>query len=314
VTLGPGLPLAVDAVALRRAFGRVQAVGGVDLQVPVGVAFGLIGPNGAGKTTTLRLLATLIRPDSGSVALFGQPAARGARTVQRLGVSIERPAFYPYLSGRENLRIVATLRGADARAGAVDAALERVGLTLASKRTAGGYSAGMRQRLAIAEALVGSPDLVILDEPTASLDPSGIVEVRDLVNGLVADGVTVLLSSHQLGEVERICRWVAFMVGGVVKRQGQVDDLAGGAVLDITFATASDRERAATLLQASGIDVVRVDEMRLQLTGANADEVGPSLGRHAIYPTSLITQRRTLESLYLEVTDGQGSTEVPDGG
>ena len=166
---------------------------------------GLLGPNGAGKTTLLRMLFGLVRPDAGSIELLGRPlVAPGAAALEGVGGFVEEPSFYPYLSGRANLRLLAKLDGAGEDV-SIDEALERVGLTRRGGDRVGGYSTGMRQRLGIAAALLRSPRLLLLDEPTSGLDPAGARAVAALVRELSADGVAVLLSSHQIGELEKVC-------------------------------------------------------------------------------------------------------------
>jgi ABC-2 type transport system ATP-binding protein len=209
---------------LVKRFSDIDAVAGIDLAVPPGGVYGFLGPNGAGKTTTIRILLGLIRPTRGSAALFGEPVAQGRAVLDRVGALVERPAFYPYLSATDNLRLLGLARGIpESRLGTlVPEALDRVGLAEAAPRKAGRFSTGMRQRLGIAAALLGRPDLVILDEPANGLDPNGVVDVRQLISALARDGITVFLSSHVLPEVEQLCQRVAILQKGRIVAEGEV--------------------------------------------------------------------------------------------
>ncbi len=202
-------PVRVPAIRtenLTKTYGTRNAVDGVSLEVPAGVIAGFVGPNGAGKTTTIRMLLSLIRPTTGSVAVLGTPASRPAEYLPRVGALIEGPAFYPGLSARRNLEILATLGGFSTQR--VDPLLEQVGLQGRERDAVKTYSLGMRQRLGIAAALLPNPALLILDEPTNGLDPAGILEIRELLRHLKEQGVTILVSSHLLAEVEHIADWI----------------------------------------------------------------------------------------------------------
>ncbi len=225
---------AVESSGLTKRFGRQVAVDAVDLAVPRGAVYGFLGPNGSGKTTTIRMLLGLIRPTAGSHALLGHRLPQAAAAVlPRVGALVEGPAFHPYLSGRDNLRrLDAADRTADpATAEArIGTALDRVGLTAAAGKRFRAYSLGMRQRLALAAALLAPRDLLILDEPTNGLDPQGTREVRALVAALAAEGATVLLSTHLLSEVEQVCSHVGVMHRGRLVAQAPLAELRAGAV------------------------------------------------------------------------------------
>jgi lantibiotic transport system ATP-binding protein len=226
--------LAIESFGLTKRFRRQVAVNHIDLAVPGGAVYGFLGPNGSGKTTTIRLLLGLIRPTAGRHTLFGRPMPESAAAVlPRVGALVEGPAFHPYLSGWANLlRLDAADRTADpASAGSrVSAALDRVGLLAAAGKRYRAYSLGMRQRLALAAALLAPRDLLILDEPTNGLDPQGTREVRALITQLAAEGATVLLSTHLLSEVEQICTHVGVMHLGRLVAQEPLDRLRAQAV------------------------------------------------------------------------------------
>ena len=234
----PSTVAAVDGAAIatsgltKRFRGGQVAVDDIDLVVPHGSVYGFLGPNGSGKTTTIRMLLGLIAPTAGSHTVLGRPMPRSAAEVlPRVGALVEGPAFHPHLSGRANLaRLDAADRTADPATAdrRIAAALDRVGLGAAARKRYRAYSLGMRQRLGIAAALLQPRELLVLDEPTNGLDPQGTREVRTLVSALAADGVTVLLSSHLLSEVEQVCTHVGVMHVGRLVAQGTLDALRQG--------------------------------------------------------------------------------------
>ncbi|MBC7288029.1 MAG: ATP-binding cassette domain-containing protein, partial [Armatimonadetes bacterium] len=206
---------------LTKRYGRILALDNLCLRVEAGQVYGLLGPNGAGKTTTLRLLLGLARPTAGAAWLFGLPCGTAAsRRPGVVGALVDEPAFYPYLTGRQNLEILCDLSGAGHDE--IGEALAAVGLAHAADRLYQTYSHGMRQRLGIAAALVPRPRLLVLDEPAAGLDPQGLRDVRELLRRLAADGMTVLLSSHLLPEVQILCTQVGLMCGGRLVASGPV--------------------------------------------------------------------------------------------
>ena len=211
----------VETAGLVKQFGRQAAVAGVDLRVPSGAIYALLGPNGAGKTTTLKLLLGLLRPSAGSVRLLGEPWNR--RHLARVGVLVETPSLYPHLTGAENLGVHAVLLGLPRRR--VQAVLHQVDLSSAGEKRVGDYSLGMKQRLGLALALLGEPEVLVLDEPTNGLDPVGVREVRSLVLAAAARGITVVISSHILAEVAQVATHVGVLVGGKLGYQGPLTDL-----------------------------------------------------------------------------------------
>lgn len=220
---------AIRASGLVKRFGTTTAVENVDLTLATGQVRGLLGANGAGKTTLLRMLFGLIHPDAGTVELLGRPLdGLGGEALNQVGGFVEEPAFYPYLSGRANLSLLARLDGSSSAA-AVEDALARVDLRRRGDDRVAGYSTGMRQRLGLAAALLRSPRLLLLDEPTSGLDPAGTRAVASLVRELAAEGVAVLLSSHQIGELERICDAYTVMRDGRVAWDGSAAELSAQA-------------------------------------------------------------------------------------
>jgi ABC-2 type transport system ATP-binding protein len=251
--------LAVQTVELTKRFGRHIAVENLALRVPRGAVFGFLGPNGSGKTTTLRMLLGLAAPSSGTANVLGASVTASAdRVLPRIGALVEAPAFYPYLSGAANLvRLDAADRFAPSgsRRARVAAALERVGLGHAARTRVRAYSLGMKQRLGIAAALLRPRELIVLDEPTNGLDPQGTREVRRLIRSLAGGGVTVLVSSHLLSEIEQVCTHAAVMRAGHLVAQGTIDDLRGtGARVRVTT---PDRSAAVDVLLSLGLRPVQ---------------------------------------------------------
>ncbi len=305
----------ISTSALAKRFKDIDAVAGVDLRVPAGGVYGFLGPNGAGKTTTIRMLLGLIRPTRGTASLFGEQVASGRAVLDRVGALVERPAFYPYLSAADNLRLFGFTRGmAESRLRtAVPEALDRVGLTETRKRKAGRFSTGMRQRLGIAAALLGNPELVILDEPANGLDPNGVVDVRNLISNLARDGITIFLSSHVLPEVEQLCDRVAILQRGRVIAEGATQEmLRQGERLYVRFETAADTERARPVLATLG-DVSDVDGGILSIPKRPGEEALRPLVEAGLYPAELYVKRHTLESVFIELT-GDHEPAPPVGG
>ncbi len=300
----------IESRGLVKRFADANAVDGIDLDVPAGGVYGFLGPNGAGKTTTIRILAGLLWPTRGTSRIFGEAVMPGAPVLGRVGSLIERPAFYPYLSAAENLRVFGTAHGLgpDVLARRAAESLERVGLTAVAKRKVGGFSTGMRQRLALATALIGRPDLVILDEPTNGLDPNGVVDVRELIAGLAGDGTTVFLSSHVLPEVEQLCDRVAILREGRIVAEGPTGDLLGaGERLFVRFDTAAEAAAAVTLLsgRAAIADAGPThpgSALLVDVGPAEASQVNRALGAAGLYPAELTVRRRSLEAVFRELT------------
>ena len=283
----------------KRYGASIIAVDNLDLEVHHGEVFGFLGPNGAGKTTTLRMLLGLIRPTSGS-AVVAEHRPGDPEGLRRIGALIESPAFYPYLSGRENLRVVADYSGVPHMR--VNAALEEVDLLDRAKDLFRTYSMGMKQRLAVAAALVKDPELMILDEPTNGLDPQGVVEMRALIRRLGTGDRTVMLSSHLLNEVQQIADRVAIIRKGKLVAQGTVDELRGEAaiVVRVTPADVAHRQldRMLGTAAVTGID----GTLRLSVNPDRAADINQALVGAGIKVSELRADERTLEEVFLTLT------------
>src|SRR3954464_7147373 len=241
--------LAVDAVGVTKRYGDLKAVDAVSLQVGQGEVYGVLGPNGAGKTTFLRMLFGLIRPDAGTIGVFGRTwATHGIATLDGVAGFIESPAFYPYLTGRQNLEGLGLLDGG-VRRDRLGEILELVDLTDRAEDKVGGYSYGMRQRLGVAASLIREPRLLVLDEPANGLDPAGIRDMRALVKRLAGRGLPVLLSSHHMDEVEEICDNVTIMRRGSVAFHGAIAELRAMAPDPGYALETTDDVRAVALAQ-----------------------------------------------------------------
>jgi len=298
----------VEARGLVKRYGDIVAVDDVDLTVERGDVFGYLGPNGAGKTTSLRMLLGLIRPTAGRARLFGRdPIVDGARALDGVAGFIEGPRFYPYLSGRRNLRLLADLDGGAPRS-RIDEVLDVVELRDRAKDRVGGYSHGMRQRLGIAGALLREPKLLLLDEPATGLDPGGMRDMRELIKRLAADGITILLSSHILAEVEELCNRVAIIRKGRIIYEGRLDELLGSAGGGYVL-RATDPERARAVLLAHGIEGVTLleRELRFQADEATVARASIALGQAGIGISALAPRSATLEELFLGMTEEEAA-------
>ena len=299
----------VEALGLVKRYGDIVAVDHVDLVVEPADVFGYLGPNGAGKTTSLRMLLGLIRPTAGSARLFGHdPLIDGARALQGVAGFVEGPRFYPYLSGRRNLELLADYDDPVSRS-RIDEVLSLVDLRDRAKDRVGGYSHGMRQRLGIAAALLRQPRLLLLDEPTTGLDPAGMRDMRDLVRRLAGDGITILLSSHLLYEVEELCNRVAIIRKGSIVYAGGLSELLATAASTYRLRAVEPERAAAALLAQPGVDAVEAKDGELRFT-ADEDAVAAltlALGRARIAFTALVPERASLEELFLGMTDGESA-------
>src|SRR5512135_1450930 len=250
-------PAPVEVRGLVKRYGELAAVAGVDLTVNAGDVYGYLGPNGAGKTTSLRMMLGLIRPTEGSVRLFGRDPMTSVHALDGVAGFVEAPTFYPYLTGRRNLELLASFDGGDARS-RIDRALETVELTDRARDRVGGYSHGMRQRLGIAAALLRDPKLLLLDEPATGLDPGGMRDMRVLIRRLAEQGITVLLSSHLLAEVEELCNRVAIVRTCKIVYEGAIADLKRSAGASYRLSTTDDQRALAVCGAQPGIEDVHV--------------------------------------------------------
>jgi ABC-type multidrug transport system ATPase subunit len=295
---------------LTKRFGSQTVVAQVDLSVEAGAVYGFLGPNGSGKTTTIRMLLGLISPTDGSITLLGQPLpGRLNAVLRRVGALVEGPAFHPYLSGRANLaRLDAADRFSDpATAGRrIDAALDRVGLLAAATKRYRAYSLGMRQRLGIANALLMPRDLLILDEPTNGLDPQGTREVRHLIGELSRDGITVLVSSHLLAEVDQMCSHVGVMYEGRLVSQGAIGELRASSVQTVRVDTDRPVE-AGRVLSSLGLTQVQVETTHVTglLGDVAVEKIVPDLVDANIAVLGFAVQQPSLEDVFVGLT-GEG--------
>ncbi len=308
----PPTPPPIEVRGLVKRYGELIAVGGVDLTVQTGDVYGYLGPNGAGKTTSLRMMLGLIRPTEGTVRLFGRDPTESIQALRGVAGFVEAPTFYPYLNARKNLEMLAAYDGGGASE-RIDQALETVELTDRQRDKVGGYSHGMRQRLGIAAALLRDPKLLLLDEPATGLDPAGMRDMRLLIRRLAEQGMTVLLSSHLLTEVEDVCNRVAIVRQGRIVYEGEIATLKRGAGTRYWLQTTDD-DRAMAVCQAqSGVDEVRVEHGRITFT---ADEdVAGALSQALVESGALIhamaPQTVTLEDLFFSFTEGDGIPPTP---
>ncbi len=307
----------VRAVGLVKRYGEVTAVDRADVSVDPGNVYGFLGPNGAGKTTALRMMLGLIRPTEGSVTLFGRdPLMYGARALDGVAGFVEAPRFYPYLPGRTNLELVAALDGGSA-AQRIDEALDIVELAPRARHKVGGYSHGMRQRLGIAGALLRNPRLLLLDEPATGLDPAGMRDMRRLIRRLAEGGMTVLLSSHQLAEVEELCNRVGIINGGRIVFEGTLADLRAGSRPDYRLRTTDDRLALGVCQAHPGISDAHLDDegLRFRANDAAAADLSIALAEAGIGIMALVPQIATLEDLFFRLTEGDGAgpgTRAPE--
>jgi ABC-2 type transport system ATP-binding protein len=297
----------VELRGLRKTYGELVAVDDVSLTVSPGDVFGYLGPNGAGKTTSLRMMLGLITPTAGDVRLFGDdPIADPVAALADVAGFVEEPAFYPYLSGRRNLDMLAALDGGDG--GRIEEVLELVELAGRAGDRVRGYSHGMRQRLGLAAALMRSPKLLLLDEPTTGLDPAGMRDMRALVRRLAGEGITILLSTHLMSEVEQLCNRLAIIQLGRIRYEGELTDLLarsrGRYRLDAT-----DPARAADVCRETpGIRDVeaRDGEVWFAAEADAAATVSLRLAESGIGVRALVPGGQSLEERFFEITEDGG--------
>jgi ABC-2 type transport system ATP-binding protein len=309
---------ALSTRGLSKTYGEQSVVAGLDLTVERGELYGFLGPNGAGKTTTIRMALGLVRPSGGEVELLGAPvfSTDGRRALERVGALVEEPGFYRFLSGRRNLEVFARAggrgQGTDRRLSRLDEVLKTVDLTDAAGKRVRAYSQGMRQRLGIAAALLGEPDVLVLDEPTNGLDPQGMREIRLLLRRLADAGTTVFVSSHLLAEVEAMCDRVGVLAHGKLLAEGPPGTLRGAAerlrieVDDVGGA-------AGVVASLDGVELVQEEGgrrtgsgvLRVRLSGATPAAVNAALVSAGIAVSALTPERDSLEDVFLALVEGE---------
>ena len=293
---------AIQTRGLTRQFPGGFGISGLDLNVPQGSIYGFLGPNGAGKSTTIRLLLDLLRPDRGSIELFGQPLDRSHReALAMVGALVESPSLYAHLSGRQNLDITRCLL--EVPRARIEPVLRRVGLLDSADRRVREYSLGMRQRLAIALALLGQPRLLILDEPSNGLDPAGILDMRTLLRQLADEGITVFVSSHLLSEIEQIASHVGVLHAGRLCFEGRLAELRG-RVQPRLLVRCDDAGRATELLVAAGEIIASSDGDTLVISLAHRSEaeINRLLVGHGVAVHHLARELASLEALFFDLT------------
>jgi ABC-type multidrug transport system ATPase subunit len=283
---------------LTKHFGRIKAVNDLNLEVKKGQVFGMLGPNGSGKTTTLGMLMGVINPTSGSFRWFGQEPSHQIR--KKIGAVLEHPIFYPYLSGQKNLELNAMVKQCDP--GNISNVLELVELSDRKDHKYKTYSLGMKQRLAIASALLNDPTVLILDEPTNGLDPMGIAEIRNLIQKIAQQGKTIILASHLLDEVQKVCTHFAVLKKGTLVHTGPVDDVGKGS--ETVEVNAEIGNLDEVLLAFSGTSAINRENGSFQVTlrdGFKSKDLNKFLFDKGVVATHLITKKKSLEKQFLEI-------------
>ncbi len=308
-----------DAVVTRgltKRFGKRVAVNGLDLRIPAGSITGFVGPNGAGKTTTIRMILGLIRPSAGTGTVLGHPLGFSRAYLPRVGALIEGPTFYPALSGRENLTVLARLGGLKKER--VDAVLERVGLGGRGLDPFRTYSLGMRQRLGIAAALLPVPELLVLDEPTNGLDPYGIAEIRAMLRSFADDGMTVFVSSHLLGEIQQICEHLVVIEAGQLLFQGGVDELLAARAPELIVRTENpgDARYLMALVKSAGrsarmLGLYESTTLEILADCSWAADLNRLAMANGITLVHLAERRSTLEEAFFDITRTSTNSSAP---
>jgi ABC-2 type transport system ATP-binding protein len=283
---------------LTKNFGKLCAVNQLDLEVKRGQVFGMLGPNGSGKTTTLGMLMGVTHPTSGSFTWFGEKPSHLTR--KKIGAVLEHPIFYPYLSGQKNLELNAMIKGADPKN--IPKVLEMVELTSRKDDKYRTYSLGMKQRLAIASALVSDPIILILDEPTNGLDPMGIAEIRQIIKRIAADGKTIILASHLLDEVQKVCTHFAVLRKGKLMHSGPVDEVGKG---EETVEVMAFHDDLSIYLQefVGSASIKREDGLYqvMMKDGFHSQDLNKFLFEKGIITSHLVTKKKSLEKQFLEI-------------
>jgi ABC-type multidrug transport system ATPase subunit len=299
----------IEATALTKRYGRrTLAVDGISFRVEKGQVFGFLGPNGSGKTTTIGMLLDIINPTSGDIRLFDQYGRDELHTARRrIGATLETPNFYPYLSGYENLRVVARIK--EIPESRIAGALDAVGLASRGRDQFRKYSLGMKQRLAIAGAMMGDPELVILDEPANGLDPEGMREIRDIIHNLASDGRTIFVSSHLLNEVERTCTHVAIIKQGRIVHQGSIAELTARHAVVLVRAADPAALLAAVRQYPAAVNIQQEgDNVVVELRDNDPAALNQFLATRSIFLAGLTPRNVSLEDVFMELTSDTART------
>lgn len=288
---------------LKKSYGRIQALKGVSFEVPEGAVFGILGPNGSGKTTLLSIILDVLNADSGTYSWFGKPASPDLR--KHIGSLLETPNFYHYLSAVNNLKVTKSISGRGDAAG-IDAVLQKVNLYERRNSRFSSYSLGMKQRLAIAAALLGDPKILVLDEPTNGLDPVGIMEIRELIIELSKKGHTIIMASHLLDEVEKVCTHVAILKTGTLVTSGSVEDVLIDE--DVVEVAAADNTKLATVLNAipGKTNIINKEQtvlVHFPKGTAKPEEVNQYCFNNGIVLQQITIKKKRLEEKFFELTN-----------
>ncbi|MFY7899272.1 MAG: ABC transporter ATP-binding protein [Chitinophagaceae bacterium] len=291
--------------AISKSYGKIKALNNVSYDVPKGSVFGILGPNGSGKTTMLGIVLNALQPDSGNFTWFGEPGSTTTR--KRIGSLLETPNFYHYLSAYDNLKITQAIshRGNEAD---IHKALEIVNLTERKNTRFSTYSLGMKQRLAIGAALLGNPEVIVFDEPTNGLDPVGILEIRELIKQLSQEGKTIIMASHLLDEVEKVCTHVAIMKRGNLITAGAVDEVLSNEDI-VEISSHSDQSKLIELFtNFSGVTHIKqaansTIQLYLSLGTANLEAVNKHCFDNGIILNHLVLKKKSLETKFFELTN-----------
>lgn len=301
----------IETHNLTKRFRKILAVDNISFHVESGQVYGFLGPNGSGKTTTIGMILGITTPSSGDFSLFGGNTPRALFLARkRIGATLEQPNFYPYLTGHENLRVVAGIKGRDKTA--IETALDTVDMTDRANKEFKTFSLGMKQRLALAAAILGDPELLILDEPTNGLDPEGMVEIRELIIKLAGMGKTIFLASHLLTEVERVCSHVAIIKNGRLLKYGTVEEVTSGAPTYSMRAGDLDGLYTAVNGYSEARNVKRQpDAVILELDNNDPASLNRYLVEQGIYISELTELERSLEEAFIELT-GNSESETEE--
>ncbi|MEO9533998.1 MAG: ABC transporter ATP-binding protein [Crocinitomicaceae bacterium] len=291
---------------LTKKYGELTALNQLNLEVKSGTIYGILGPNGSGKTTTLGIVLGILNASSGSFSWFGNGELDENR--KRIGALLETPNFFPYLSAVRNLEIVCKIKGLENTEVAIEEAIKKVRLWNRKDSKFKTFSLGMKQRLAIASALMGDPDVLVLDEPTNGLDPQGIREIRDLIREIANSGKTVIIASHQLDEIEKVCTDVIIIKNGVTLKESKIDEIMEGN-LEVVIGT-EEFDKAKTIASSmNGINNVREKEGKLYLEideNTNAKTINEHFHKNGIVLSHLGNYKKSLEEQFLELTEEGG--------